>query len=81
MNKSKCGRRRLFATTPPQSSVFPYSLQVSKKAKGTRQVAYILNNIMDISVVEPEPDLLAGAGAGAGMSKFRLRLPAPGQLK
>jgi hypothetical protein len=30
------------------------------------------------SVVEPEPELLAGAGAG--MAKFRLRLPAPGQL-
>jgi hypothetical protein len=35
------------------------------------------------SVVEPEPELLAGAGARAEMSKYRLMLPAPapGQLK
>ncbi len=34
-------------------------------------------NIITSSVVEPEPELLAGAR----ISKFRLRLPAPGQLK
>jgi hypothetical protein len=35
------------------------------------------------SVVEPDPELLAGAGAGAGMSEVSAPVPAPapGQLK
>jgi DNA polymerase/3'-5' exonuclease PolX len=79
MNKSKCGGWRLFTTTPPKSSVFPYSLQVSKKAKDTRQVAFILNNTVDISVVEPEPQGAGTFGRSRSWSwNVEVSAPAPG---